>query len=76
MLYPLALPCLPNHEVIYTSMSSASVFIEAKRRLRVNDHDNLSRRHPHHHHHHHHRHCSVWSDVILLLRSWLQIKGI
>ena len=64
MLSPLALPCLPNHEVVYTRMSSASVFIEAKRRLSVNDHHNHSRRHPHHHHHH--RHCSVWSDVIVL----------
>ena len=30
MLSPLALPCLPNNEVVYTRMSSASVFIEAK----------------------------------------------
>ena len=30
MLSPLALPFLPNHEVVYTMMSSASVFIEAK----------------------------------------------
>ena len=65
MLPPLTLPCLPNHEVDYTTMSSASVFSEAKCRLSVNDH--------HHYrglHHHHHRHRSVWSDVILL-RSWL-----
>ena len=30
MLSPLTLPCLPNHEVDYTTMSSASVFSEAK----------------------------------------------
>ena len=29
MLSPLTLPCLPNHEVDYTTMSSASVFLEA-----------------------------------------------
>ena len=46
-------------------MSSASDFIEAKWGFSVNDH---------HHHHHHHRHCSVWSEVILLLGSWLQRK--
>ena len=53
MLSPLALPCLPNNEVVYTKMSSASVFIEAKRRLSVHDH------HYGRHHHHHHRHRSV-----------------
>ena len=30
VLSPLALPFLPNHEVAYTTMSSASVCIEAK----------------------------------------------
>ena len=30
MLSPLTLPRLPNHEVDYTTMSSASVFLEAK----------------------------------------------
>ena len=30
MLSPLALPCLPNNEVVSTKMSTASVFIEAK----------------------------------------------
>ena len=62
MLSPLALPCLPNHEVVYDTTSFTSVFIEAKRRLSVIDHHNHSRRH-------HHHPCSVWSDVILLLRS-------
>ena len=30
MLFSLALPCLPNHEVVYTAKSQASVCIEAK----------------------------------------------
>ena len=30
MLSPLALPCLPNDEVVYTAMSSASIWIEAE----------------------------------------------
>ena len=30
MLSPLALPCLPNDEVVYNKKSSAFVFIEAK----------------------------------------------
>ena len=66
MLSPLAKPCLPNDEVVYTTMSSASISIEAKSRLSINDH--------HHHHHHHHHYCPVWSDVILVFRSWLQRK--
>ena len=37
MLSPLALPCLPNNEVVSTKMSTASVFIEAKLRLSVHD---------------------------------------
>ena len=38
MLSPLALPCLPNDEVVYNKKSSAFVFIEAKWRLSGNDH--------------------------------------
>ena len=38
MLSPLALPCFPNHDVVYTMMSSASVSIEAEWRLSVNNH--------------------------------------
>ena len=74
MLSSLVIPCLPNHEVFYTMMSSASVCIEAEWRLSVKDqhqcrhHDH----HQHHQHHHHHRYCSVCFDVIFLLRSWLQ----
>ena len=30
MLSPLAKPCFPNHDVVYTMMSSASVSIEAE----------------------------------------------
>ena len=30
MLSCLALPCLPNHELVYTKMSSASVCIETE----------------------------------------------
>ena len=30
MLSPLALPCLPNDEVVYNKMSSAFVFIKAE----------------------------------------------
>ena len=66
MLSPLAKPCLPNDEVVYTTMSSASISIETESRRSINDH--------HHHHHHHHHYCPVWSDVILVLRSWLQRK--
>ena len=51
MLSPLAIPCLPNDEVVYTTLSSASMEIEAEWRLRINDH---------HHHHLHHHHCPVW----------------
>ena len=66
MLSPLAKPCFPNDKIVYTTMSSASISIEAEWRLSINDH--------HHHHFHHHHHCQVWSDVILLFRSWLQRK--
>ena len=41
-------------KIVYTRMSSASVFIEAKRRLGVHDHH-----YGRHHHHHHHRDRSV-----------------
>ena len=47
MLSSLALPCLPNHEVVYTTKSEASVCIEAKWRLNVNDHQHHGRRHHH-----------------------------
>ena len=30
MLSPLAIPCLPNDEVVYTTLSSASMEIEAE----------------------------------------------
>ena len=30
MLSPLVKPCLPNDEVVYTTMSSASISIEAE----------------------------------------------
>ena len=70
MLPSLVLPCLPNHEVVYTTFSSASVCIEAEWRLSVNDHQYHCRHH-HHHHHYHHRYCPVCFDVIFLLRSWL-----
>ena len=57
MLSSLALPCLPNHELVYTKMSSASVCIEAEGRVSVNDHEHHCRNHHHRHHYHHHRYC-------------------
>ena len=74
MLSSLATPCLPNHEFVYTTMSLPSVYIEAERRLSVNDHQHHGRHYLHCHHHFHHRYCPVCFDVISPLRSLLQRK--
>ena len=80
MVSPLSLPCLPNDEVVFTMMSSASVCKIANLHFNYDLKPTANKItlveaewrlsvNDHHHYSHHHPYCLDWSQMFLLLNS-------